>query len=615
MASTAVPSAEPAATRPRLHAPAALALGLLIVAAAQVALVLLGISPLAADGGWTQLYDADSYARVMRVEQLHDRGGWFDPLLSRLNAPYGQSLHWTHPVDLLLLAGAGLAGLMLSYHDALLRAAVLMGPLLHLLCVPVLSVATRPVLNDRRFVGAVLLLAVQVSADTVFSAGMADHHGLLVLLLLATLAALLRHAAEPERRGPPVLAALAVALALWTSVEGVLLAATAGAALGLLWTLYGPRRPWALLIYVAALAALLPLELLAERGPWGLGDLEVDRVSAFHAALALASLVMVGLVDRTVARGVLATPRRRLGALAVAGVAVAGVALLAFPGMLVHPYDGVDPLVKRLLTEAVQADRPLSVATRGERLAFVLDWGPFFPAAVFTALVLLRRRGADARRHAVLALFLAVYLVSSVLAVREVAMLEAVSVIPWVEGLAALVPWCRAERGRARRLAGWTAFAASAAGYWAVAAAIAAPMGGAVGVGAPRPCNYAEVAPFLSDSGATLMTNLFDGPEVAYRTGGAAVAGPYHRGAEAILDSVRFFLGSDAEAREVARRRAVTHVLLCRSTGAGVERLMGGQPRGVLARLWIGRPPVWLRPLPLPAPLARQYIAYRVLPD
>ncbi|WP_431854466.1 hypothetical protein [Azospirillum sp.] len=615
MPRTAAPSAESAAGRPLLHAPTALVSGLLIVAAAQVALVLLGISPLAADGGWTQLYDADSYARVMRVEQMHDRGGWFDPLLGRLNAPYGQSLHWTHPVDLLLLAGAGLAGLMLSYHDALLRAAMLMGPLLHLLCVPALSAATRPFLNDRWFVGAVLLLALQVSGDVVFSAGAADHHGLLVLLLLATLAALLLHAVEPERRGPPVLAALAAAVALWTSVEGVLLAATAGVAVGLLWALYGPQRPRALLAYAAALAALLPLELLAERGPWGLGDLEVDRISAFHAALALASLVMVGVVDRAAARGVLTTPQRRLGALAVAGVAVAGVALAAFPGMLVHPYDGVDPLVTRLLTGAVQADRPLSVANWGERLAFVLDWGPFFPAAIFTALALRRRRGADARRHAVLALFLAVYLVSSVLAVREVPMLEAVCVIPWVEGLAALVPWCRAGHGRMRRLAGAGAFAASAAGYWAVAAAIAAPMGGAVALGAPRPCNYAEVAPFLTDSGATLMTNLFDGPEIAYRTGGAAVAGPYHRGADAILDTVRFFLGSDAEAREVARRRAVTHVLLCRSTGAGVERLMGGQPRGVLARLWIDRPPVWLRPLPLPAPLARRYMAYRVLPD
>ncbi|WP_448187854.1 hypothetical protein [Azospirillum sp. sgz301742] len=622
MAWTGAPSvntdaAAGAGWRSILHGPGALALGLLIVAASQVALVRLGISPLAADGTWTQLYDADSYARVLRVEQLHATGGWFDPLLNRLNAPFGQSLHWTHPVDLLLLAGAGIGSFVLPYHDALLWTAVLVSPLLNLLCVPMLSAATRPFLGDRWFVGAVLLLSVQASVGAGFSAGMADHHGLLVLLLLATLAALLRHAAEPERRAPPMLAALAVALALWTSVEGVLFAATAGAALGLGWVLNGPQRPRALVRYAAVLAALLPVALLVERGPWGVWDLEIDRISAFHTALAGAALGAVLLVDLAAARGLLATPARRVGALVASAIAVALFAFAAFPGMLVHPYDTVDPLVKRLLTGAVQADLPLSVATWGERLAFVLDWGPFFPAAIYTGIVLWRRSGGEAgRRHATLALFLAVYLASSLLAVREVAMLEVVCTIPWIEGLAALALWCRGARGWARRAAGAAAFAASAVGYWVVAAVILlAFVGGSVGLGAPRPCNYADVAPFLRGVDATVMTSIFDGPEIAYRTGALVVAGPYHRAADAILDTARFFIGSDAEARDVVRRRKVTHVLLCRASGAGIESLIGKQPRGILAWMWIGRTPVWLRPAPLPAPLSRQYMMYRVLAD
>jgi hypothetical protein len=413
------------------------------------------------------------------------------------------------------------------------------------------------------------------------------------------------------------LAAVAVALSLWTSVEGVLLAATAGVALGLGWVLHGPQRPRALVLYAAVLAALVPLALLAERGPWGFWTLEIDRISAFHAALAGAALVAVLLVDGIAARGeLLATPVRRIAALAMAAVAVGVFALAAFPGMVVHPYDAVDPLVKRLLTGAVQADLPLSVATWGERLAFVLDWGPFFPAVLFTGVVLWRRWRSEAgRRHTTLALFLAVYLISSLLAVREVAMLEVISVIPWVEGLAALTLWCRRAEGVARRVAGVVAVAASAVGYWAVAAVIAVAFVGNVGLGAPRPCNYADVAPLLNEAGATVMTSIFDGPEVAYRTGAAAVAGPYHRAADAILDTARFFVGNDAEARDVVRRRKVTHVLLCRAAGAGIERLMGGQPRGVFARMWIGRTPAWLRPVALPAPLARQYMMYRVLPE
>ncbi len=50
------------------------------------------------------LIDADGYMRVLRVQRLLETGRWLDGLMPRSNYPFGEVLHWTRPMDLLLLA-------------------------------------------------------------------------------------------------------------------------------------------------------------------------------------------------------------------------------------------------------------------------------------------------------------------------------------------------------------------------------------------------------------------------------------------------------------------------------------------------------------------------------
>lgn len=58
-----------------------------------------------------ELADSDCYMRLLRVEALHDGGPWYDPVVRRENAPYGQTSHWTRPFDVVLLLGAVPVGL------------------------------------------------------------------------------------------------------------------------------------------------------------------------------------------------------------------------------------------------------------------------------------------------------------------------------------------------------------------------------------------------------------------------------------------------------------------------------------------------------------------------
>ena len=53
-----------------------------------------------------ELGDSDCYMRLVRVRELYNTGNWYDAVISRSNAPYGERLHWTRSFDVLLLAGA-----------------------------------------------------------------------------------------------------------------------------------------------------------------------------------------------------------------------------------------------------------------------------------------------------------------------------------------------------------------------------------------------------------------------------------------------------------------------------------------------------------------------------
>src|SRR5919106_1400252 len=48
--------------------------------------------------------DPDGYMRLVRVNVLLDHGNWFDHSIPRSNWPFGETLHWTRPLDVLIIA-------------------------------------------------------------------------------------------------------------------------------------------------------------------------------------------------------------------------------------------------------------------------------------------------------------------------------------------------------------------------------------------------------------------------------------------------------------------------------------------------------------------------------
>ncbi len=109
----------------------------------QAVVLAVGASPVL-EGG---LIGTDGYMRLVRVELLQETGAWFDGRIPRSNAPYGDTLHWTRPFDVLLLGVAWLLTPFLGFEKALFWGGSFVSPVLLLVSALVMMWASRPVID------------------------------------------------------------------------------------------------------------------------------------------------------------------------------------------------------------------------------------------------------------------------------------------------------------------------------------------------------------------------------------------------------------------------------------------------------------------------------------
>jgi hypothetical protein len=557
-----------------------------IFLAVQVAAVTAGVLPAPPDS----LFDPDAYTRLLQVRQLAGTGRWWDGTLAALNTPDGLPMHWTRPLDALILALALPLRAVIDGHQALAWAGIAISPLLGLATIAVLRWGTAGLVGQGTFLIATGFLAMQRGTLQAFAIGRPDHHGLLVLLLAAAFALLVR------RRF--ALQGLAVALAIWVCVEGLLIALFCLLFLSLAAVREGRPALRDLARFGLALAAGCTAALIVERPPADWLSHDLDRLSAVHVTLAWLIAAAALLLERL--RPERPAARLAAGAALAAGVAVAMAVI--HPAFFDSPFSAAGPLARRMVNGRITEMRPLWPATPAALFGLLIEFA-VMPAAVAMA-AWQARHGRDGERALALAGLggLAVFVPAALHMVREAPMAELLFALPAAQAVAAL----RGSGGRNVAAAGLLLSAASLG----TAATIHATRWQGVYLAAPpAPCGYGAVAPHVD--GPILTFPLEDGPAAAWATGRPSVGGPYHRNEAGIRDTLLVF-GSqppDGTAVEVLRRRGIGIVSVCR--GAVPARL---DPRRLVSRLAAGDAPDWLVRVPLPAPLEERIRLYRVAP-
>ncbi|HET8540971.1 MAG TPA: hypothetical protein VFL83_13950 [Anaeromyxobacter sp.] len=590
---------------------AALAVAALLLAGFHAVAIAIGMNPVRHGGAWDRFVDSDSYTRLVRVADLARGGPWYDRTLRAANHPDGFELHWSRLPDLLVLVPAKALSAVMPLDDAIAAVGLLYGPALLLLLLAVLAWGTRPFLRDGAFLLLCGFVATAPHVSAQFGPGFVDHHAVQLLLFVAAAAALARGG---ESRGRDAAAGVLVAGALWASAESLVVLVAVAGALALAWVLDGGPGAAARLRRVGAgLLGGVALAVVVDRPPAEWLARSYERISAVHLGIAAAVLAFAAALGAAERLGVAPSRARRVAVAAGAALPIAAALVLAFPGVLRSPYSASAQVVQAAILPFIAVERPLVPKDPGTAFDFVLG---FVPAAVALAYCLgrLRRADPDARFRALLGATTIVVLGAYTLYVnRGLAFLGAATLVPWTEAVVAAWGRARAAAAPARRLAARAGVVALAGAHLAIAGAVAATWLRLSAFRNEPICDWSPLAPLIRSTpgDGAILTEVFDGPELAWRTGRPVIGAPYHGNGEGILATYQLLLSGPGEEGPLLDRRRVEWIALCRRVPLLLARDLQRRPHSLGGRaargLWIDG----FAHVLLPPPLEEQMVLYK----
>ncbi|MEZ0495846.1 AcrB/AcrD/AcrF family protein [Sphingomonas sp. IW22] len=543
---------------------------------------------------WLSLSDTDDNMRLMQVRGLLGGQGWYDLRQYRLNPPGGFNIHWSRIVDL-PIAGLILFFRLFTSPAWAERLAVGIAPLIPFSIVMTsIAVAVRRLVDPRAWPLALLFLVSASTLATMFMPLRIDHHGWQLAALAVTVAAL----ADPRPARGGAIVGAASAFSLTIGLEMLPYAVGAGGILALRWVWDRAEAP-RVAAYGVALAggSAIGFLLFASSANYAL---RCDALTPvwLSATVAGGALLLALARINPAHRGV------RLALAVVAGGALAAGFAAMFPHCLSRP-EGVSEELARSWLNNVREARP--IYRHALRTAIPLATMPLI--GLIGALVATWHARRDAARLAgwvpvTLFTTLACALLLWQVRVGPAAQLLAVpgsTALGWI-----LFPAIMRRTSPMVRIVGAVAVFLIVSGLFATLAMRWLPidqpdaMQRAVSRANQRCGTIPAMRPLARMPAQTVFTHVDLGPRLITLTHHRAIAGPYHRNGDAILDVHHAFQGSDDNFRRMARAHGATLLLICPNM-AETTNYRARAPGGFYARISSGQVPDFLEPVKLPA--------------
>lgn len=532
------------------------------------------------------LDDPDDNMRLMQVRNWLAGAGWFDVRQYRMEPPPGFSMHWSRLVDL-PIAGTIVAASPIFGRHAAEALAISIAPLLTLAsAMAVTALLTARLAGPRLALpAAVLMLAASVQAMGPLRI---DHHAWQSVLTLVMIAG----CADRKQGRGGITTGLAAAAGLAIGLE-ILPQIVAAAVFILLRWIANPDQAARLQRFGLAIGLGTSAAFGAFVAPARYGAAYCDALSPVYLSAALLgaaiAIALPPLASRLSVAG-------RVAAAVAAGGVVMLLLLKAWPHCAAGPYAMIDPDLQRIWLSNVSEAQPLA-AMSGLFIGFIL-----LPLVLALLGGLVGFRNATDRdgRAGWLAylLFLLVSLALLFWQIRAATLAIMLAVPGGVALLGHLLPRVRAWQARLPPAAGRVmlvgAFAlVGALGWLSVRTKprLAVTDASAAGVKCTDP---GALAALDTVPKGLIIAELELGPAILVHSSQSVLAGPYHRNAEPVIDTLHFFAGSAAGAKAIAIRRRADYVVACKRQPAQD----GDDFAALLAR---GEVPDWLHRVVLPA--------------
>lgn len=540
---------------------------------------------------WLALGDTDDNVRLAQVRALLHGQSWFDLRQYRLNPPIGFDIHWSRLVDLPIAAiilllqpfvGTGWAE----------RIACGVAPLLPLSLTMIgLSFTVRRLVSPLAWPLAIVFLLGCTVTLLMFMPERIDHHGWQLAMLSITVAGL----ADPRLARGGALVGAASAFSLTIGLEMLPYAAMAGGILGLRWALDRSEAP-RLAAYALALSGGSAI------GYAGFAS-DANRVLRCDALTPvwLSTVVLAGALLFALTRLNPAQRWVRMALGLVAAGVIAGFFAHFFPQCLGRP-EQVSPELAKNWLDNVREAKPIYQH-------------PFRAAFPIAALPVVGVIGAGlatwrARRTPQIAGWLPVLLFTAFACAMLLWQVRAgpgaqLLAVPGATALAWLVlPWFLNHRLLPVRVLGTVVAFLVVSGLFAGLMIQYLPI--------DRPSKRVEQVNHATGSclslprlaalnrypAQTVFTFVDLGPRLIVTTHHSAIAGPYHRNGDAILDVQHAFTGTADNFRAIAKRHGASLLLICPNMAESTV-YRARSPGGFYGQLAHNQVPAWLVPLPV----------------
>ena len=542
---------------------------------------------------WLALGDTDDNMRLMEVRAWLNGQGWYDLRQYRLNPPAGFNIHWSRLVDI------PIAGIILAvkpfFGTAIAeRAAIAVAPVLPLgVALFGVALTARRLIAPLSFVFAAVILLTAQSTMGMFQPARIDHHG----WQLAMMALLIAGIADPDRRRGGLTVGAASVLSLVIGFEMMPYLALTGAIMALFW------------IWERGEAARLQTYGIMLAGGSALGyalftswDNSAPRCDVLSPVW-MSTMVLAGALLTVLARMPLQSRIARLAAAIVAGAIIAGFFVFFWPQCLGRP-EGVSPELQAKWLDNIREVKP--VYRQEWKIMWAMLALPVVGAIGSLLSLWVHRR--DPKRLmgwvGVTALALAslgmMFFQSRATAAAQLLAVPGGLALMWIA-----LPWIRGQRNMLVRVLGTPALFLIGSGLFiqfgvqAFPEKAEKPVYKKVNLAGAKCSTIPSMQPLNKIPRATIMTMVDLGPRLITLTHHNAIAGPYHRNGDAILDMHHAFDGTPEVAYAVAKKHKATLLMICPNFAEGTV-YKSRSPKGFYAQLEAGKVPAWLEPVTLP---------------
>ncbi len=565
-----------------------------------------------------ELLDTDSYTRLNRVLFVQEQGHWNHSIYPRSNAPYGESIHWTKPMDLLLLAGGALLALIMPFSAGLHVWGVVISPLLHVVAFMGIFYLMREGLDRLGMIVLAIAFLLQPILTSYFMIGRPDHHSLLLAIFCWFLVGLFKLPSKtPQLRQYIFLGGMG-ALGLWVSVEFLVPISLFLMAYTILWVWQGGEQACHISGTMNAMFLVATVFLLVERSGDDLFSIEYDKISLAHVALlALIALVWFAINKLGMSSRWTLTIWRRMVVIGSGSLMASWVQWYFFPGFFEGPLVGMDSAVRGLVWDNVAETQPLQL---GEG---IMNLGMGIVVLPFLVYGMTKDKSVLGHYHKILWTIGAVMFISlSIYEARWTPYASIILLIPYVEYVQRTMGWVGLQ---------WPAKGGEAASlivglvllFWPITVgtvmALEKPSVEPSTIGGQ--CPLMPLTDYLKGYGSnepiskTILAFKDFGPELLYRTSHRVIGTPMHRNREGLRDMLAIMKARDSvTAESLIQRRDIDLILICINSKAESAVYRSSFEEGTFYEsLMKGNLPEWVNEVLLPDNLKESFKLFEVL--